>query len=263
MKRVVALMFHDVVADGQGTSAVGDPFYGVRTSELEQLLSELRHLGCQTVSSRAFRTWQQGSGPLPERAMVLTFDDGYANHVDIVVPLLLRYRFSATFFIAVERIGRAGYLTWDQLRKLVFLGMEIGSHGLSHRPFTALSREELVHELSESKRRLEEEVGVPVRALAVAGGFWSHAVSEAARQVGYDAVWVSTVGTNGPETSPHALRRVVVRPPVSTQRIISMVEGWQPAFWWAANQQAAIRLLKRTLGVYRYEQLKRLVVPNA
>ena len=261
--RVVALNFHDVVTEAAGAHVVSDPFYRVRASELEQLLSELRQLGSQTVSSRAFRAWQQGSVVLPERAMVLTFDDGYASHFDVVVPLLLRYRFSATFFIAVERIGRAGYLTWEQLRKLTFLGMEIGSHGLSHRPLTALSQEELVRELSESKRHLEGRLGVPVRALAVPGGFWNRAVTEATQQAGYDAVWASTVGTNGQDTNPHALRRVVVRPGFSTQRIISMVEGWQPAFWWAANQQAAIRLLKRTLGVYRYEQLKRLVVPNA
>jgi hypothetical protein len=42
-----------------------------------------------------------------------------------------------------------------------------------------------------------------------------------------------------------------------------MVEGWQPAFWWAANQQFAIRTLKQVLGVYWYERLKRKLVPNA
>lgn len=266
MNRVVALTFHAVVADGQEApagSAVGDPFYRIRAGELEQLIAEIHQLGCQTISSRTFRTWQAGRGALPERAVVLTFDGGYANHFEIAAPLLLRHRCSATFFIAVERLGRAGYLTWEQLRKLVFLGMEIGSHGLLRRPLTALSPEELVRELSESKRRLEQWLGVPVRALAVPGGFWNRTVSEAAREAGYDAVWASTIGTNGLETNPQALRRVVVRPGFSTQRIVSMVEGWQPAFWWAANQQQAIRTLKRLLGVYRYEQLKRLLVPNA
>jgi hypothetical protein len=55
----------------------------------------------------------------------------------------------------------------------------------------------------------------------------------------------------------------VVRSPVSVERVVAMVEGWQPHFWWAANQQALIRLLKRVLGVYWYEQLKRRLVPNA
>jgi len=261
--RVVALTFHDVVPDGNGAARAGDAFYRIRASELEQLLSQLRKLGYRTVSSRAFRAWQQGSASLPERAVVLTFDDGYASHFALVASQLVRFRFTGTFFVTTDLIGRPGYLTWEQLRKLVFLGMEIGSHGKSHRPLTALSPAELTEELAGSKRLLEEQLGVPVWALAAPGGFWNGAVAKAVQEAGYNAVWVSTVGTNGRETNPLALRRIVVRQPFSAERVVSMVEGWRPAFWWAVNQQFLIRLLKRVLGVYRYEQLKRILVPNA
>lgn len=263
MKRVVALAFHDVIADrGNGAET---PFsrLQLRAGELERLLSELRHLGCQTVSSRAFRAWQQGRRTLPERAVVLTFDNGYASHFELAVPLLLRYRFTGTFFITVDRVGRPGHVTWDHLHKLVFLGMEIGSRGMSGEPFTTLPKEELVEELARTKRVLEEKLGVPVRALAVPGGSWSAAVAEAARQAGYDAVWISTPGTNGVETHALGLRRMTVRQPFSAPQVLALVEGWQPAFWWAARQPVAIRALKRVLGVYWYEQLKRRLVPNA
>ena len=261
--RIVALTFHDVVAGGETSEGAGEAFYRIRSNELEDLLSQLRHRGYQTVSSRAFRAWQLGRSVLPERTVVLTFDDGYASHLELVAALLLRYRFFGTFFITLDRVGQPGYLGWDQLRKLVFLGMEIGAHGASHRPLTELSPQELNEELAESKRVLEERLGIPVKALAVPGGFWNQRVAEAARQAGYDVVWVSTIGTNGRATSPSALRRVVVRQPFSVGRIMSMVEGWQPAFWWAANQQLLIRALKRVLGVYWYEQLKPRLAPNA
>lgn len=260
--RVVALTFHDVTVNGEPGSDSG-AVYRISAGELETLLSQLRKLGYQTASSRAFRAWQKGQGKLPERTVVLTFDDGYASHLDLAASLLRRYRFTATFFITVDRIGRSGYLNWDQLRRLVFLGMEIGAHGLTHRPLTSLSPEELGHELSSSKRLLEDRLGVPVRALAAPGGFWNSQVAAAAREAGYDAVWVSRIGTNGHETNPQALRRIVVRQPFSLSRVVSMVEGWHPSFWWAANQQLLIRVLKRVLGVYWYEQLKRRVVPNA
>ena len=74
---------------------------------------------------------------------------------------------------------------------------------------------------------------------------------------------MSEIGTNGKHTNPVAHHRVVVRQSTSAQHIVSMVEGWQPAFWWAANQLMLIRVLKRVLGVYWYEQLKRKLVPNA
>ena len=110
---------------------------------------------------------------------------------------------------------------------------------------------------------MEERLGTPVQAIAAPRGFWNARVADAVQRAGYDAAWLSTIGTNGTETSPIALRRVVVRQPFSAQRMVAMVEGWKPAFWWAANQQLLIRVLKRTLGVYRYEQLKRILVPNA
>ncbi len=261
--RIVALTFHDVIAEANGLPHPGEAIYCIKTDELERLLSQLRKLGYQSVHSRDFRAWQRGELKLPERAVVLTFDDGYVSHIELVVPLLLRYRFSGTFFITTDLVGTPGYLTWDQLRRLVFLGMEVGSHGMTHRPLTQLSNGALQSELTHSKRQLEEALGVPVRALAVPGGYWNRAVAEAVQRAEYEAAWVSDIGTNGFETEPMALRRVVVRQPFSAEHVVAMVEGWQPAFWWAAGQQGLIRALKRTLGVYWYEQLKRRVVPNA
>lgn len=261
--RIVALTFHDIAADAAAAAKGSDPFYRIRVSEFETLVSQLRQRGYQTVSSKAFRAWQQGGAALPQHAVLLTFDDGYASHFDAVVPLLVRHRFTGTFFIAVDLVGRPGYMTWEQLRKLVFLGMEIGSHGLSHRPLTEMSADALRRELDESKRLLEERLGIRVHAMSAPRGFWNRQVAKATAAAGYDTVWVSTIGTNGPETNPSALRRVVVRQPFSADRVLSMVEGWQLAFWWAANQQFMIRALKRVLGVYWYEQLKRMLVPNA
>ena len=262
--RVVALTFHDVVPDDQGSAAAtSDAFYRITVRELEGLLAQLRKLSYQTVSSREFRTWQQGSGQLPERTVVLTFDDGHASHFELVAPLLVRYRFTGTFFVTSGYVGRLGYMSWEQLRKLVFLGMEIGSHGATHRPLTSLSPQEVAEEMRASRQLLTDQLGVPIHAMAAPGGFWNQAVAEASKQAGYEAVWLSTIGTNGRETNPLALRRVVVRQPFSMDRVVSMVEGWEPSFWWAASQQHLIRFLKRVLGVYWYEQLKRRLVPNA
>lgn len=262
--RVVALTFHDVKAESpEHATAPNDEFYQIRASEFDALLSELRRLGYRSISSKTFRSWQQGQTKLPERTVVLTFDDGYASHFEVVAPALLRHRFSGTFFVTTQRIGQPGFMTWDQLRKLLFLGMEIGSHGASHKPLTNLKAEELRDELVQSKRELEQQLGVPIGSLAAPGGFWNKTVADATRQAGYEAVWISAIGTNGPETNALALRRVVVRQPFALQRLIAVVEGRPSAFWWIASQQQLIRLCKRVLGLYWYEKLKRKLVPNA
>ena len=260
-RRIVALTLHDVVHNGDGSK--GEPFYNISEAEFEAILSRLKKLGYRTASSREFFAWRQGKMDLPKRTVVLTFDDGYKNHLERVAPLLIRYRFGGTFFITVGLVGKQGYLSWEDLKRMVFLGMEIGSHGMTHRPLTKLSREEVEAEVADSKRILEEKLGVPVNSIAAPGGFWNQIVTEAVRKAGYEAAWVSEIGTNGPETNALALRRVVVRRPFSLDGVISMVEGWKPAFWWAVGQQRIIWLLKKLLGVYWYEQLKRRIVPDA
>src|SRR5262249_21340082 len=135
--RIVALTFHDVVPEGQ-TPTAGDSFYRISAGEFESVLAQLKKLGYQGISSREFRAWQRGESKLPERSVVLTFDDGYTGHLEHVAPILLRYRFTGSFFIAPELVGKPGYLDWTQLKRLNFLGMEIGSHGLSHEPLTQM-----------------------------------------------------------------------------------------------------------------------------
>ncbi|MCM8812068.1 MAG: polysaccharide deacetylase family protein [Candidatus Omnitrophica bacterium] len=261
--RIAALTLHDVISETQRSASHGDGFYSITVTEFEAILSRLKRLGYRTASSREFIAWQQGKQDLPKRTVVLTFDDGYKNHLERVAPLLVRYRFGGTFFVTLDLIGRPGYVTWEDLKKMVFLGMEIGSHGVSHRPLSQLSRDEMEREIVESKKVLEEKLGVPITAIAAPGGFWNRPIAEAVEKAGYEAAWVSTIGTNGPQTHPLALRRIVVRRPFSIERVVSMVEGWQPAFWWAVGQQQLIWLLKKMLGVYWYEQLKRRIVPNA
>jgi len=265
--RVPALTFHDVHPESlpPASSAQApmrgqaDPFYSINEQGMEDLLSRLRKLGYRTISSRVFRGWQRNEQTLPERPVVLTFDDGYASHFDVVTPMLVRHRFTGTFFVTTDFVGRPGYVTWEQLRKMVFLGMEIGSHGKTHRLLTQLSPEDKTFELAESKRIIESELGVPVRAIAAPGGFWSRSLAGTAQRLGYEAAWVSDIGLNKPNTFAFALKRLPVHQPLDSDRLLAMVEGRRRILWTAIARQGMISVLKAGLGVAGYEKLKRRV----
>jgi peptidoglycan/xylan/chitin deacetylase (PgdA/CDA1 family) len=73
--------------------------------------------------------------PIPDRLVVLTFDDAKASHYTVVRPLLKKYGFGATFFITegfTFRTNKEEYLTWDQIRELDRDGFEIGNHTRDH-----------------------------------------------------------------------------------------------------------------------------------
>src|SRR5436189_6487542 len=77
---------------------------------------------------------------LPDKLVVLTFDDSVASHHSVVRPILKRYGFGATFFITEGfsfRTNKQDYLTWEQIRELHNDGFEIGNHTRDHLGVTA------------------------------------------------------------------------------------------------------------------------------
>ena len=81
--------------------------------------------------------------PIPDKLVVLTFDDSKASHYTVVRPLLKKYGFGATFFITEAfsfRTNKEDYLTWDQIAELHRDGFEIGNHTRDH---MAASKENL------------------------------------------------------------------------------------------------------------------------
>jgi peptidoglycan-N-acetylglucosamine deacetylase len=77
----------------------------------------------------------QAPKPVPDKLVVLTFDDSKASHYTVVRPVLKKYRFGATFFITegfTFRTNKEDYLTWDQIAELHRDGFEIGNHTRDH-----------------------------------------------------------------------------------------------------------------------------------
>ncbi|MBI1923758.1 polysaccharide deacetylase family protein [Candidatus Poribacteria bacterium] len=102
--------------------------------------------------------------PIPDRLVVLTFDDGNKSDVTYVAPLLKRYGFSATFFITEGLnflTNKEHYLTWEEVRELHEAGFEIGNHTRHHRNVNNQSQAELLADIEHIDLRCKEH-GIPV-----------------------------------------------------------------------------------------------------
>lgn len=132
---------------------------------------------------------------LPERPVVLTFDDGYADFATEAWPTLRRHNFPATVFVTTGWVADAGpeaagnpldsMMSWAQIAVLSDAGIEMAAHSHSHPQLDQLSDDELRHELGHSKALLENAIDAPVRSLAYPFGYSSTRVRLAARSLGY------------------------------------------------------------------------------
>jgi peptidoglycan/xylan/chitin deacetylase (PgdA/CDA1 family) len=197
----------------------------------DEQLTELAELGYRVVDLDAVLDHYTLGAELPERAVLITFDDGYRDTLENAAPVLHKHGYPAVIFVPVaymedatplphesllvERGVRNPTLDWGLMRELDAAGVRVESHGIAHRPLAEVSLDEAVREIGVSKLKLEEKLGRPVRAYAYVKGSEAHfhPVHESIlKQAGYEIAFTSISRSNGAETNPFRLGRYNVEP---------------------------------------------------
>ncbi|HST80767.1 MAG TPA: polysaccharide deacetylase family protein [Kineosporiaceae bacterium] len=112
------------------------------------------------------------SAPPQAPSVLFTFDDGYADVLEVAVPAMQDRGISATFFVCTGLLGQRSenpaenYLSWSNVGELAAAGHTIAAHGVTHRPLPDLSQEEVDSEVRDSLTQLRERAGVTLPAYA-------------------------------------------------------------------------------------------------
>ena len=157
----------------------------------------------------------------PPKSVVLTFDDGYADNVELGLPMLERHGFAATVFLVSAAGDRAGWRSAEDVQGRPLLvpadarslkgRLEFGAHSRTHPRLPSLELHELEREISGSRSELEQALGIPVTVFAYPYGEKNAAVEQAVEQAGYVAACGIEPGRNRPSCDLYALKRFEVR----------------------------------------------------
>jgi peptidoglycan/xylan/chitin deacetylase (PgdA/CDA1 family) len=126
--------------------------------------------------------------------VLITFDDGNRSDFDIGLPALVERKMRAIFFVIVGRIGKQGYLDREHLAALLDAGMEVGSHGMNHRPWRRMDSKTMRSEIHDAKQALETLLGRAVRKVACPFGTYDRRSLAALRAAGVQTVFTSDGG---------------------------------------------------------------------
>jgi peptidoglycan/xylan/chitin deacetylase (PgdA/CDA1 family) len=151
-----------------------------------------------------------GAGIEPANALALTFDDGYADIHRNAWPEMKRLRVPFTVFVTTGRVDRgARMLTAAQIREMAADPLvSWGAHGVSHRPLTDMPAEEALREILESRSRLEDMTGVPVRLFAYPDGKLTDELKEAVKAAGFAGACATGRDINRGTPDRLALKRI-------------------------------------------------------
>jgi peptidoglycan/xylan/chitin deacetylase (PgdA/CDA1 family) len=145
---------------------------------------------------------------LPEKPVVISFDDGWEDQFVYAAPLLAKYNYTATFFVVTNFVGTSGFFSWSQLRELLVEGMRIGSHSRSHPRLDQIHKPDMLwDQIYASKQILERQLGTAVHEFAYPYGSYNAATLSTVRAAGYHAARACCIGRL--QSDAYALRAVM------------------------------------------------------
>lgn len=208
----VILCFHDVGREGR---------YAISFRTFSAILDDLQPY---RVVSAADWLRGQKSGETKKK-VILTFDDGYRSHREIVLPELMRRGYGATFFFYNEQLVQDK--KWREMLKDLPNTFEIGSHSWSHSTLAYLSGAPLFRELYLAREHLTELAGKPSRAFAWPYGSWSPESVKAAHAAGFDYLYSVDYRVARSTDVPDVIPRYTVMGRGSREQVRSILAAFE------------------------------------
>jgi len=256
MVGVPVLMYHRICRD----EVPADLEFLVSESVFALQMEYLAAHAYSTVPLRDADLFSRDSRGLRKKSVVLTFDDGYRDNLEIAVPILRRFGFTAAVFL----VGafQSGSNWWDtmkglkgesllrpaDLRVMEQEGVEFGSHTMNHVSLPGLSDDEMVQELRESKALLERFLHHPVFSVAYPYGDVNPRVKTCAREAGYSMGFATNSGPLRTSSDPFEIRRVPMENRADASYMIWKLSGLDKAFRWTKWS------MKRLVGKHNLHQ---------
>lgn len=194
--------------------ATGEAYdYSVPVEEFREQLDYLQAEGYQPITLLEYMKAKKGKFTLPEKPIILTFDDGYADNYTTLLPLLEERGWKAVVFMVTNDIGRPGYLTWDELRDMQGRGIEIGSHTANHQPLTGLEPQMRGDELKLSKLLMEWNGMQTIFSFSYPNGAYDEELPRLLQENEYLAAVTGDAGLNTFNTNPYLMQRINIPHP--------------------------------------------------
>jgi peptidoglycan/xylan/chitin deacetylase (PgdA/CDA1 family) len=211
-RNIPILCMHDIGPDARNA-------YSIKTADLWKYVRWLHDQGFQSVTVRDVAAYIHGEKELPEKPVVLTFDDNWKSALKIAKPALDKYGYVGVAFVISSSVGaNERRLTWDDCKQLAEAGWEIGCHSQTHENLTRVPKGEApdsIHgmveaQIRDSKAGIERHTGLEVTSFALPFGNYDTFVLETLRDAGYTAAVSIDRATADEQSGPFCLPRRMI-----------------------------------------------------
>lgn len=199
--QVPILMYHEV-----NDAQLNNLYLSV--ADFQSHLDYFQEAGITPITMEQLWDHWENKAPLPDKPVVLTFDDGYRSMYTTVYPMLAERGWPGTFYCVSDYTASGDFISEDMIREMAAAGMEIGSHTASHVELDSCAGDALNEQLTQSRDILSGMSEKPVVQLCYPSGHYNPDTQAAAQAAGYHCAVTTEYGFAAPEQGLFALKRI-------------------------------------------------------
>lgn len=201
---IPVLMYHSIAYE-QGNEL------RVPKEVFREQMKYLKENGYTTLTLDELYSFLVKNKPIPEKSIVITFDDGYKDNYENAYPVLKEFGLNATVFVITSSVdNEKDYLTSSQLKEMDKNGVDIESHTVNHDDLTKIPYDKQVETLKNSKDYLEKLLNKKIKYIAYPYGKWNDEAIKAAKDSGYIMAVTTVGGWSNKKQGIYTLDRVYI-----------------------------------------------------
>lgn len=203
-KGIPVLMYHSI--DYEKGNELRIP-----KEKFKEQMSLLKEKGYTTLTLDELYEFFVNNKPVPEKSIVITFDDGYVDNYNNAYPVLKEFNFNAVIFVITDNVDKIkNYLTSDQIVELTNNGIEVQSHTVSHEKLSTLNYNKQLETLKNSKEFLENLLDKQISYIAYPYGNWNDNTIKAVRESNYKMAFTTSGTWSDKSDGIYTLDRVYI-----------------------------------------------------
>jgi peptidoglycan/xylan/chitin deacetylase (PgdA/CDA1 family) len=235
---VPILLYHDV------TDSPSDP-YAVTHAVFARHMALVAGSGRTTLTVDAYVDGLNAAGPLPERPVLVTFDDGYPEFPRVVDAMAAASIEQATLYVTTGQADSPGRVRWSDLAAMPE-SIQIGAHSRTHPQLDLLGAAELDDEVRGAKDDVEQHLGRACRSFAYPHGHHGRRVADVVKATGYSSAAAVKNALSHRRDDPFALARVTITATTTDGQVEELLAGRGAPVSWSRE-----RLRTKAFRAYR------------
>ncbi len=191
IKNVIPILVYHHIQNENYFDKFDTRSYSVSKEVFEQQIKYILDMGYTPLTVHDLII-KQNSNTLPKKPIAITFDDGWQGQYTDALPILLKYKVTATFYVYNFVLDKTGFMTLKNIQELNSDGMEIAGHTVHHPHLTQLASSTALSEIVDNKLFLEENLHTTLHDFAYPYGNFNLEIEREVKTAGYESARTST-----------------------------------------------------------------------